>query len=108
MNEHNPISIRIDEMVSVWNKKVKAQHSLIRWMLKPEDHRMYEGFCRLEASPHGKLDNLFVFFYTHFTSTKTYSHAIMQNWLKEYDDAEQQQLLAKAGIKGKWNVEPFR
>jgi hypothetical protein len=108
MNEHNPITIRIDEMVNVWRKNVRSQHSLIRWMLKPEDHRMYEGFCRLEASAHGKLDNLFVFFYTPFAAGATYSHAIMQNWLHEYDDVDQQKMLAKAGIKGNWDVQAFR
>jgi hypothetical protein len=108
MNEHNPITVRIDEMVQVWKQQVRPQHSLIRWMLKPEDHRMYEGFCRLEASPHGKLDNLFVFFYTPFSNAQTYSHALLENWLHEYDDEEQQQLLAKAGIKSTWNVEPYR
>jgi hypothetical protein len=108
MNEHNPITVRLDEMVQVWRKKVQPQHSLIRWMLKPEDHRMYEGFCRLEASPHGKLDNLFVFFYTPFTNAKTYSHALIENWLKEYDDPQQQELLSGAGIKDTWDVQPFR
>jgi hypothetical protein len=95
-------------MARVWKKNVQPQHSLIRWMLKPEEHRMYEGFCRLEASPHGKLDNLFVFFYTPFSNAKTYSHALLQNWLHEYDDPQQQQLLASAGIKNTWNVQAFR
>jgi hypothetical protein len=107
MNEHNPITVRIDEMVQVWKKNVQPQHRLIRWMLKPEDHRMYEGFCRLEASPHGKLDNLFVFFYTPFNQASTYSHALLQNWLNEYDDPKNQQLLAQSG-KGVWEVAPFR
>jgi hypothetical protein len=108
MNEHNPITVRLDEMVQVWKKNLQPHHTLIRWMLKPEDHRMYEGFCRLEASPHGKLDNLFVFFYTPFSQAKTYSHALLQNWLAEYDDPQQQQLLAGAGIKHAWDVQPFR
>ena len=107
MNEHNPITVRIDEMVQVWKKNVQPQHRLIRWMLKPEDHLMYEGFCRLEASPHGKLDNLFVFFYTPFNQASTYSHALLQNWLNEYDDPKNQQLLAQSG-KGVWEVAPFR
>lgn len=108
MNEHNPITVRLDEMVQVWKKNVQPHHTLIRWMLKPEDHRMYEGFCRLEASPHGKLDNLFVFFYTPFSNLKTYSHALLQNWLHEYDDPQQQKLLAGAGINNTWDVQVFR
>jgi hypothetical protein len=107
MNEHNAITVRIDEMVQVWKKNVQPQHRLIRWMLKPEEHRMYEGFCRLEASPHGKLENLFVFFYTHVNQANTFSHAFIENWLKEYDDPQNQQLLAKAG-KGVWDISIFR
>jgi len=107
MNEHNPITVRIDEMVQVWKKNVQPQHRLIRWMLKPEEHRMYEGFCRLEASPHGKLDNLFIFFYTPSNQASTYSHVLLQNWLNEYDDAQNQKLLAQAG-KGVWDVTAFR
>ena len=108
MNEHNPITVRLDEMVKVWKEKVQAKHSLIRWMLQPEDHRMYEGFCRLESSPHGKLDNLFLFFYTPFINEKKFSYALMQNWLQEYDEPEQQKLIAQTGIKTAWNVAPFR
>ncbi|MBO9205327.1 MULTISPECIES: hypothetical protein [Niastella] len=107
MNEHNPITVRIDEMVQVWKNNVQPQHQLIRWMLKPEDHRMYEGFCRLEASPHGKLDNLFVFFYTPFNQADTYSHALLQNWLNEYDEPQNKQLLAQTG-KGGWDVSVIR
>src|SRR5688572_17169145 len=108
MNEHNPITVRLDEMVNVWKKNVQPHHSLIRWMLQPEDYRMYEGFCRLEASPHGKLDNLFVFFYTHFNSAQTYSHALIQNWLQEYDDPKQRKALEAAGYKAEWNVQAYR
>jgi len=109
MNEHNPITVRIDEMVQVWKKNVQPQHYLIRWMLKPEDHRMYEGFCRLEASQHGSLDSLFLFFYTPFSEAESYSQAVMSDWLREYDEhVEQRQALAAAGVKGEWDVERFR
>lgn len=108
MMEHNPVTVRIDEMVQVWKRQVKPQHALIRWMLKPEDSRMYEGFCRLEASPHGKLDNLFVFFYTPFDKEETYSHSLMENWLREYDDPQQQQAMRAAGITQPWELGQFR
>jgi tetratricopeptide (TPR) repeat protein len=108
MNEHNPIMVRLDEMVKVWKTNVQPQHTLIRWMLKPEESRMYEGFCRLEASAHGKLDNLFVFFYTPFTQAETYSYELIQNWLHEYEDAEQQKALRAAGVAGSWEVSLFQ
>ncbi len=81
-----------------FEKLVLPHHTLIRWMLKPEESRMYEGFCRLEASPHGKLDNLFLFFFTPFASLKTFSFDIITNWLQEYDDPQQRQQMIDAGI----------
>ena len=108
MNEHNPIMMRIDEMTQVWNQRVQPHHALIRWMLKPEDNRMYEGFCRLEASPHGKLDNLFLFFYTPFVSVKTYSYDLIENWLQEYDDPKQRQPMTNAGITAEWDLQEVR
>lgn len=109
MHAHNPIMQRLEEMAAIWQQQTTSHHALIRWMLKPEESRMYEGFCRLEASPHGQLDNLFIFFYTPFVSQENFSHAIMENWLKEYDEnIEQRALLAAAGVKGDWDLDPFR
>ena len=108
MNEHNPITVRLDEMVKVWKNNVQPHHSLIRWMLKPEDSRMYEGFCRLEASAHGKLDNLFVFFYTPFAQAETYSYDLIQNWLHEYEDEEQRKQMQVAGVMGDWEISLFQ
>lgn len=100
---------RLGEMARRWQQEVRPRHRLIRWMLRPEDHRMYEGFCRLEASQHGSLDNLFVFFYTPFDTAESYSHALMSNWLQEYDEnAEQRRQLAAAGVKGDWDTARFR
>jgi hypothetical protein len=109
IHPHNPIMQRLEEMAGQWKQKVKPSHRLIRWLLKPEETRMYEGFCRLEASAHGFLDNLFIFFYTPFQSQQQFSHAIMKNWLHEYDsNADQRKLLQQKGISGEWNVELFR
>src|SRR5579859_1491244 len=109
IHPHNPVMQRLGEMAKLWKQHVLPGHRMVRWMLKPEDNRMYEGFCRLEASPHGSLDNLFVFFYTPFQSAETYSHAIMEDWVREYDEnTEQKKLLAATGVKGEWEVTPFR
>lgn len=109
IHAHNPIMQRLEEMAKLWQQKVQPQHRLLRWMLKPEESRMYEGFCRWEASQHGFLDNLFLFFYTSFTSAKNYSHAIMQNWLQEWNaNTEQRKLLTAAGAKGEWDISIYQ
>jgi hypothetical protein len=124
IHPHNPVMQRLGEMAGRWRQEVTPRHRLIRWMLRPEDSRMYEGFCRLEASPHGSLDNLFVFFYTPFLSVEEYSHALIGNWLQEYDENTEQraQITAKgangmsgvngpggvSGPKGEWYTSPYR
>lgn len=112
IHPHNPVMQRLGEMAGRWRQEVSPRHRLIRWMLRPEDSRMYEGFCRLEASPHGSLDNLFLFFYTSFLSAEEYSHALIGHWLQEYDENTEQkaQLAAKdvKGPKGEWYTSHFR
>lgn len=108
MNEHNPITMRLEEMANVWKQNVQPHHTLVRWMLKPEENRMYEGFCRVEASPHGRLDNLFLFFYTHLTTAKTYSYEIIEQWLREYDDPKQRSQYTNAGITTEWDLQAAR
>ena len=109
IHPHNPVMRRLEEMSKLWQERVKPHHRLVRWMLKPEDSRMYEGFCRLEASPHGFLNNLFIFFYTPFESDKMYSHSIMKNWLEEYDtNTIQRKALTDTGIKEEWLPDEFR
>jgi hypothetical protein len=78
-------------------------------MLKPEESRMYEGFCRLEASAHGKLDELFVFFYTPFEDFRTYSRNILRDWIKEVKTNEKERdLLTGAGIDiANWDYQKY-
>ena len=95
---------RLGEMARRWQQEVRPRHRLVRWMLRPEDHRMYEGFCRLEASQHGSLDSLFLFFYTPFESAESYSQEVMKSWIREYEEnVEQRQVLSGAGVKGEWD-----
>ncbi len=109
IHTHNPVMQRLEEMAKLWQQQVKSHHRLTRWMLQPEESRMYEGFCRWEASQHGFLDNLFLFFYTPFQSSTNYSYAIMQNWLTEWDGNEQQRnMLHAAGVQGAWDVAIYR
>lgn len=89
-NEHNPIAQIINKMQQHWQQRVKPGTALVRWLLKANEHRMYEGFCRLEASPHGGIDELFVFFYTPFISAETFSRDVLQNWLDEIKEQEKQ------------------
>jgi hypothetical protein len=109
IHPHNPVMQRLGEMARCWQQEVRSTHRLVRWMLRPEDNRMYEGFCRLEASSHGALDNLFLFFNTPFGEADQFSYALMEHWMQEYDgNTEQRQALIAAGVKGDWDTAVFR
>src|SRR5690349_16682574 len=98
-SQHNPIAQRIDAMRKVWQKNVRSETALVRWMLKPEESRMYEGFCRLEASPYGQLEELFVFFYTSFENAQSFSRCIISDWIKEIDNnIELKEKIQQSGI----------
>lgn len=98
-NQHNPIAQRVDEMRVVWEKKVNTESVLVRWLLKPEESRMYEGFCRLESSRYGSLPELFVFFYTPFEDPATYSRHLIANWIHEVRTSnEDKEQMRQSGI----------
>ena len=100
---------RIEQMQALWQQKVQPGTKLVRWLLKPDDNRMYEGFCRLEASPHGSLNEFFVLFYTVFNDPYSYSKEIISNWVQEMEaDPAQLAALSGAGIAIKqWNFKEF-
>ncbi len=86
-------------MQALWQEKIKPGTALVRWLLKASEHRMYEGFCRLEASPHGSTNDLFVFFYTPFETAETYSRDILNNWLREVKAGYDAAAMDKSGVQ---------
>jgi hypothetical protein len=105
-HQHNPIAQIIDKMQTCWMQQVQPSTALVRWLLKADEHRMYEGFCRLEASPHGRIDELFVFFYTPFQHADRYSRAVLENWLQEIK--EHQALAIQSGtVTSSFDVAAF-
>lgn len=97
-NEHNPVAQIIYRMQALWQQKIKPDTALVRWLLKADEHRMYEGFCRLEASPYGSISELFMFFYTPFETAETFSKNIIENWLGEIKAEENQSIINRSGI----------
>lgn len=108
-SQHNPIAQRIDEMRRVWTEKVKKDSVLVRWLLEPDDSRMYEGFCRLESSPHGTLNEFFVFFYTPFDDINSFSKNIIRDWLTEVKaNTDLKRQVQESGIPiHEWNYKRF-
>ncbi|RFM36616.1 hypothetical protein [Chitinophaga silvisoli] len=106
MNEHNPIAQLVMKIQQAWMEKVSGNPNLhfVRVLIKPEESRVYEGFCKLESTQHGRLPEVFVTQLTDFEDNDTFSAALMKDWLAEYDKSEE--IIAQADFK--WDPQPWR
>ncbi|WP_343688149.1 hypothetical protein [Chitinophaga sp.] len=106
MNEHNPIAQLVLKIQQAWMEKVAGNPNLhfVRVLIKPEESRVYEGFCKLESTPHGRLPEVFVTQLTDFDDTDTFSGALVRDWLTEYDKSSE--IIQKANFE--WNSQPYR
>lgn len=106
MNEHNPIAQLVNKIQQAWLEKAsdKPAVKFVRMIIKPEDARVYEGFCKLESTQHGQLPEMFVTQLTDFSDDDTFSGALVKDWLQTYDTSSE--LIAKAGFQ--WDPTPYR
>ncbi|WP_343671927.1 hypothetical protein [Chitinophaga sp.] len=106
MNEHNPIAQLVLKIQQAWIEKVSNKPALkfVRVLIKPEESRVYEGFCKLESTAHGRLPEVFVTQLTAFEDPDTFSTALIKDWLAEYDKSDA--IIAQADFK--WDAQPFR
>lgn len=111
MNEHNPIALELNKIQRTWLKEVsdKPQLRVVRMIIKPEEARVYEGFCKLESSAFGQLPEVFVTHLTSFEDEDTFSAAIIKDWLETYDNSEKlMQDLKDRNISFEWNPQVYR
>ncbi|GAA0543224.1 hypothetical protein [Chitinophaga japonensis] len=111
MNEHNPIALELNKIQQAWLKEVAPQSQLrmVRMVIKPEEARVYEGFCKLESSAHGQLEEVFVTHLTSFEDEDTFSAAIMKDWLEAYDNsAALMQELQNKNAALTWDPQAYR
>lgn len=106
MNEHNPIAQLVMKIQQAWVEKVAGNPNLhfVRVLIKPEESRVYEGFCKLESSPHGRLPEVFVTQLTAFEDTDTFSGNLVRDWLSEYDKSNE--IVQNANFI--WDSQPYR
>lgn len=110
MNEHNPIAQLVNQIQREWKTKTAGKPSarFVRFIIKPEEARVYEGFCKLESSEHGSLPEVFVTQLTDFEDEDTFSAALIRDWLDTYDKS--QDLLEKLQQQTAftWDTQPYR
>jgi len=110
-NEHNPIAQLITQIQRTWLEEISPypKCKLIRFLIDPNETKLYEGFLKLESSPHGKLPDLFIVFLTPFHSIETHSHDILNTWFECYDEDQKtfdQFRITNPGYS--WNDKRFR
>lgn len=85
-NEHNPIAILISKLQQKWIEEVSPvpEYKWVRWLIKPGQGRLYEGFLKLEASPHGSLPEVVVTLLSPFSEGESFSKRLITDWLEIY------------------------
>lgn len=104
-NEHNPIAQRVTQLQKKWTEVVTKQpdSKIIRWKIKQKEVRIFEGFCKIESSSHGKLPEFFVIMLTPFSGFQQYAQDLIEHWIGIF---ENDKFVKEAGFK--WDYRPFK
>lgn len=84
LSEHNPIAELISKIQQKWitDASPYPELKIVRWMIKPEEARLFEGFLKLESTEHGKIPEVLVAMLTPFKSEKTFSSDLIKDWME--------------------------
>ncbi|WP_108803041.1 hypothetical protein [Aquimarina sp. Aq107] len=106
-NEHNPIAQLITTIQQKWINEVSPYNhiQLVRWLIKPDQARLYEGFLRLESTPNGGLPDVPIVLLTAFKTKETHSRKLIEDWIETFKkDEKLQQELKVRNLKFNWNI----
>ena len=110
LSEHNPIAELITQIQKKWIEEASPFPELkfLRWLIKPEEARLYEGFLKLESTEHGAIPEVLVAMLSPFKNEETYSLSLVNDWCKAYkEDKKTQEKLDAKGMTNTWNPETF-
>lgn len=109
-NEHNPIAQLVTTIQQKWIDEVSPHNhmQLVRWLIKPDQARLYEGFLRLESTPNGGLPDVPIVLLTAFESKETHSKLLIKDWIETFTkDENLQKDLASRNLQFDWNVAEY-
>ncbi|MFD0861155.1 hypothetical protein ACFQ1M_02960 [Sungkyunkwania multivorans] len=109
-NEHNPIAQLVTKIQQRWVDEVSPheQLQLVRWLIKPDQARLYEGFLRLESTPNGSLPEVTIVLLTEFHSKEAHSKALIKDWVTYFkEDKTLQEALDSRILKFDWDVDVY-
>ena len=110
LSEHNPIAELVHQIQQKWIDEVSPfpELKLVRWLIKPDEARLYEGFLRLESTEHGAIPEMLVVMLTPFISVAGYSKQIIKDWTEAYKkDTKTQKKIEAKNIIFSWNPETY-
>lgn len=110
-NEHNPVAQLVSLIQQKWIEEISpyAHIQWARWIIKPEQARLYEGFLRLESSSHGSIPDIPVVLLTSFEDSKLHSKALIKDWLNNFEkDEKVQEQIKKGTLKLAWDKDYFQ
>ncbi|MGJ8667110.1 MAG: hypothetical protein ACSHW7_12145 [Patiriisocius sp.] len=108
--EHNPIAQLVTQIQNKWKEEVTPFPllKLVRWLIIPEQARLYEGFLRLESTASGNLPDMIIVLLTPFTSAKNHSKNLIQNWIESYKkDTETIKALKERDPNYNWDTSVY-
>ncbi len=87
-NEHNPIALLISQIQSKWIDEIGVTDNihLVRWIIKPDQARLFQGFLKLESTEYGKIPDVLLVFLNPFKKAKTFSREIIEQWLNVFNE----------------------
>lgn len=110
LSEHNPIAELIHQIQKKWidDASPYPQLKMVRWLIKPEQARLYEGFLKLESTEHGAIPEVLVAMLSPFKNRDTYSLSIINDWSTAFkEDRKTQEKLSAKGRVSTWDPENF-
>ncbi|MEX2564805.1 MAG: hypothetical protein WD431_02545 [Cyclobacteriaceae bacterium] len=111
MNEHNPIAHLVTKIQQTWMKEVSSNEelALVRWMILPEEARLYEGFVHLESTPHGTIPEVFIVLMCPFVSKGSFAQDLIKAWVEMTEkDQKTKEALNANGNPFVWDTAPFK
>ncbi|WP_378175755.1 hypothetical protein [Aquimarina sp. SS2-1] len=109
-NEHNPIAQLVTTIQQKWIDEVSPNNhiQLVRWLIKPDQARLYEGFLRLESTPNGGLPDVPIVLLTAFENKEIHSKNLVKDWIETFKkDENLQKDLESRNLTFDWNVADF-
>ncbi len=110
-NEHNPIAQLVNKIQQKWIEEISPHPhiKLVRWLIKPDQAELYEGFLKLESSIHGSINEVPIVLLSHFEDAARHSKKLAQDWINAFEkDEEFQKSLKKNNLKFDWNYKAYQ